>query len=319
MGGERRGPGRRVPGGGDVDAGAAPHDPLVSVVVVTWNSSTVVEGCLSSLRDTIAPLPWDVTVVDNGSTDSTPGKVRAIAPEARLIENETNRGLAAANNQGISGTRGRYVLICNPDVIFRPGAISAMVDLLERRPRCGWVVARLVYEDGAIQTSAGDLPTIKDALLGRQADRRRQPGIRAGFWWDGWSHDEEVQVGRGHEAAYMVRRVAVDEVGLQDERYVLDWEGIDWTERFRRAGWETWFAPDAEVVHLGGDSIRQVPIRWIVSQHRGMYRYFSDRRPALWKPILAAAFGARAAAKAGATVVGLPMYQWAHRDRRDRT
>ena len=120
-------------------------------------------------------------------------------------------------------------------------------------------------------------------------------------------------IGRGHEAAYAVRRAAVEEVGLQDEGFRLDWEGIDWTARFRDAGWEVWLCPAASVVHLGGASIRQVPFRWVVSSHRGMYRYFAKRRPAYWRPALALAIGARAVVKLAATAGGMAMYERGHR------
>ncbi|MHB1535669.1 MAG: glycosyltransferase family 2 protein [Acidimicrobiales bacterium] len=290
--------------------------PAVSVVMVTWNSARDVAACIRSLQVALASLEWELVVVDNGSRDSTLSEVRQAAPEARVVANPANRGLAAANNQGLVASSGPAVVICNPDVIFGPESLTSMLAVLGRHDRAGWVVPRLTYEDGRPQTSAGDLPSLREALFGRQASRRRSPGQTTGFWWDGWPHDEERAIGRGHEAAYIVRREAVAQVGLQDERYVLDWEGVDWTDRFRRAGWEIWLAPEAEVVHLGGTSIRQVPIRWVISQHRGMYRYFAERRGG--RPLLAAAFAIRALLKAASIGVGLPMYQWAHRDPRDR-
>lgn len=294
-------------------AAGDPSTPDVSVVTVTWNSAAVIERFLASLPAAFTSRTWELIIVDNASSDATLTIVRSSSPDATVVANAKNLGLAAANNQGILAARARYVAISNPDVIFRPGAIEAMADLLERRPSAGWVVPRLLYEDGSVQASAGRLPTLADALLGRTLARWRSSTGPTGFWWDGWAHDEERQIERGHEASYMVRREAVERVGLQDERFVLDWEGPDWTDRFQRAGWEVWLAPAAEVVHLGGASVRQVPLRWILSTHRGMYYYFSDRRSGAWKPLLAAAFAARGGLKAAAVSAGLPIYQWAHR------
>jgi N-acetylglucosaminyl-diphospho-decaprenol L-rhamnosyltransferase len=288
----------------------------LSCVVVTWNSAGVVGECIRSLQGAARGVNMDVIVVDNGSRDETLDIVRATAPDARIIANPSNQGLAAANNQGIRASQSPYILICNPDVIFEPGSVKAMLDLVERRPKAGWVVPRLTYEDGTTQTSVGDLPTFFEAFAGRQVSRRRDPGRPTGFWWDGWEPDEEQLIGRSHEAAYIVRRAAVDAVGLQDPRYVLDWEGTDWAERFRRAGWELWVEPAAQVIHLGGTSIRTIPFRWIVSQHRGMYTYFADRTASGWKPFLVGAIMFRALLKMGLVAAGLPMYQWAHRDRR---
>ncbi len=300
-------------------------EATVSVIIVNWNARQALEGCLRSLAGngpaasspaSPASPALEVIVIDNGSSDGSVEWLRAEDRGVHLIANPDNRGLPAANNQGIAASHGEMLLICNPDVVFQPGAVAAMVALLQRRPKAAIVVPRLLYPDGKLQTSAGDLPTLASALKGRQAQRHRSSAGRAqGFWWDGWPHTEERMIGRGHEAAYLVRRSAVAEVGLQDERFPLDWEGIDWTARFRDRGWEVWLCPDAEVVHLGGASIRQVPFRWVVSSHRGMYRYFAKRRRTYWRPLLALLIAGRAAAKLAATAAGVAMYERAHRDR----
>jgi GT2 family glycosyltransferase len=283
----------------------------VSVVIVTWNSRRAVVGCLESLRDHPPSTPWETVVVDNASTDGTVDAVRAAAPWARVITNAGNRGLPAANNQGIAATDTPYVLIANPDTTVQLGAVDALVELLTRRSRAAFAIPRLLHPDGSLHVSAGDLPTLRDALLGRQVQRRRRQ-VGRGFWWDGWAHDEERRIGRGHEACYLVRRAAIDDVGPQDEAYFLDWEGMDWTARARDAGWEVWFTPEAEVVHHGGVSIRQAPWRWITRSHRGMYRYFATRRPAVLRPPLAALFATRALVKAAAMAFGLARYERGH-------
>jgi N-acetylglucosaminyl-diphospho-decaprenol L-rhamnosyltransferase len=296
-------------------ASATRSSVVVSIIVVTWNSTRVIGGFLDSLAGAGLPDPWELIVVDNDSADDTVATVRSRYPSARVIANDSNLGLAAANNQGIDEARGEFLMICNPDVIFRAGAAGELVATMNRHPRAAWVVPRLTYEDGSLQTSAGDLPTFLDAVSGRQVTRQRSDGEPSGFWWDGWAHDEERVIGRGHEAAYLVRRKAVDDVGPQDPRYVLDWEGVDWTERFTRAGWEVWLAPGADVIHLGGDSIRTVPFRSVVLQHRGMYLYFSSRRSIIWKPVLAVVFALRAAFKIALVGTGTPLYRMAYRKR----
>jgi GT2 family glycosyltransferase len=291
------------------------ENPTVSVIMVTWNSGDVIAACLRSLHHELPSGQSEIIIIDNASSDDTVEVARVVAPDATIIVNSENRGLAAANNQGIVRASGTAFLICNPDVIFGPASVRNLMTVLEKNDAAAWVVPRLYDPDGTVLTSAGDLPTFGAALLGRQAARQRSLGEPSGFWWDGWGHDVTRPIGRGHECAYLVRRRAVEEVGLQDERFVLDWEGIDWTERFRRAGWEVWLSSHANVVHMGGASIRQVPFRAVASQHRGMYLYFSDRHAAIWKPLLVGVFTLRAAAKMAATGVGIPLYAWAHRGR----
>ncbi|MEO7556216.1 MAG: glycosyltransferase family 2 protein [Acidimicrobiales bacterium] len=282
--------------------------PRLSVVIVNWNAGGSLLACVSSILSQPDASGYEVIVVDNASSDGSAQTVAAV-PGVRVIANAENRGLAAANNQGIVAAQGEVLLVSNPDVVYRPGAIAALVAALGRHPSAAIVVPRLRYPDGTLQTSAGDIPTLRDAVRGRRHSRRA--ASTTGFWWDGWAHDEERAIGRGHEAAYVVRRAAVDDVGLQDESFFLDWEGIDWTERMRSRGWQIWFTPTAEVVHEGGASIRQVPLRWIVRSHRGMYRYFAKRHRA-YAPALAALFGARAVVKLASAVTS-DVYGRGHR------
>src|SRR5579859_1376309 len=207
------------------DAGMAE----VSVVIVSWNAGQELLDCLASLREHPPSVAWEAIVVDNGSSDGSLARVRAEHPEVRIIENSRKRGLAAANNQGIMASSAPFVLISNPDVVYRPGAVDALLDLLRRRERAAFAVARHHYADGRVQTSAGDLPSPLDALLGHRLSHRRRRGAARRVWWHEWPHDEERAIGHGAEACYLVRRRALSEIGLQDERFVLDWEGLDWS------------------------------------------------------------------------------------------
>jgi GT2 family glycosyltransferase len=288
--------------------------PELSVVIVTWNAEPDLVTCLESLRAQPPDLDWEAIVVDNASSDQTVDRVRLEFPGVRLIANPRNRGLAAGNNQGIAASRGRYVLVSNPDVIYRPESINPLVELLERRQRAAFAIARLEHIDGQIQVSAGDLPSARESLFGRRLSRRRSGGGPSGVWWHDWAHDEERQIEHGAEACYLVRRDAIGEIGLQDERYVLDWEGLDWSARARDAGWEIWFCPAAAVTHLGGVSVRQVPGRWIGSTHLGMYLYLRSRTPIWARPVLGIAIGARALTKFFLMSAGAQLYARSHRD-----
>ena len=224
----------------------------VSAIVVNWNGGSTVVATVRSLLQHRPSSPFEVIVVDNGSTDGSPDVLASTfaARDVRVQRNERNLGLAAANNQGIATARHDRLLICNPDVLVGAGTVDALLACLERHPRAAWCVPRLRRPDGSMQTAVGDLPRLGDALLGRRWTTQHS-GDRRGFWWDRFEHDEEVAVGHAMECCYLVRREAVEAFGAQDERYRLDWEGIDWAARAGAAGWEIWFCPEAEVVHLG--------------------------------------------------------------------
>jgi GT2 family glycosyltransferase len=300
---------------------AAPEGPLISAVVVNWNGGDLVVDCLRSLHDHPPSVGWEAILVDNASSDGSVERIRAELPEVRVIANRRNLGLAAGNNQGIRASTAPFVLISNPDVVYPTGAVDALLELLERRPRAAFAIARLRDPDGTVQVAAGDLPTLREALLGRALpkalaaspfSRRRPTRPQRGFWWHDWGHDRELRIGHGGEACYLVRRAAIDEMGLQDEGFVLDWEGVEWSRRAARSGWEIWYCPQAEVVHMGGVSIRQVPFRWVVSSHRGMYRYFRGQVPVYARPFAALAIGMRAGMKLALATVDARLYDRGH-------
>jgi GT2 family glycosyltransferase len=287
--------------------------PEISLVIVTWNSGNDLLRCLRSLQENAPAASWEAIVVDNGSTDRSVELAQAEFPWLRVIANRRNRGLAGANNQGIVASKAPFVLLSNPDVLYRSAAIDALLDLLRRRERAAFAVAKLQGPDGELQTSAGDLPRLSEALLGKTLTTQFRGRARSGMWWHGWPHDEEAPIGHGAEACYLVRRDAIAEIGLQDERFVLDWEGVDWSARAWKDGWEVWFCPAAVVTHLGGLSVRQASVRWVISTHRGMYLYFRSRLHPAGRPVLALTITVRSLAKLAAVAAGLGSYELAQR------
>lgn len=290
-------------------------DPMISFVIVNWNTRHDLLDCLGSMKANPPSSPWEVIVVDNASSDDSVRALTAQTPWVNVIANEVNLGLAAGNNQGMKAARGSTIVISNPDVRFEKGSVDALVDVLDRVPRAGMVFAHLLDPDGTDQTSAGSLPRLWEAILGRQLMAPRG-GTKDRFWWHGWAHDEETMIGHGGESCYAVRRATIDEVGLQDERFPLDWEGIEWCARAWRAGWEVWFCPAATVVHLGGRSLSQARARWVVSSHLGMYRYFAMRTRAPFRPLLAALIAIRTCFKLVAVAspsVSRKLYRRRHR------
>ena len=219
----------------------------VSVVVVALNALPWLETCLESVRG------HETIVVDVGSTDGTQELLRERFPEARLLERE-NRGLAAGWNAGIAEASGECFLLLNADAWAVGGAVERLTEFAEAHPRAAVVGPRLSNLDGTLQRSARGFPTLWRLATEYFFLRKVAPGTDAlnAFYAGGFDHASARQVDWVMGAALLVRRAAVEEVGPADEEFFLFSEETDWCYRFREAGWEVWFAPEAEFVHVGG-------------------------------------------------------------------
>jgi len=244
----------------------------VSVVVVTWNAADHVEGCLESVRG------HETVVVDNGSTDATASLVRERFPGVRVIEQE-NKGMGGGNNAGILAATGRYVLLLNSDAWVVGDAVEKLAAFADTHPRAAVVGPRLESPDGSLQRSVRGDPTVWRLATEYLFLRKLGPRTRAlnAFYGSGFAHDEPRRVESLYGAALLVRREAIEQVGLFDESFFMFSEETDWLYRFRRAGWEVWFTPEAEVVHLGGASHGG---RLYVENLRGILRFMAKNRGA---------------------------------------
>ena len=221
----------------------------VVAVVVTYDALPWIERCLESLAGVAT------VVVDNGSRDGTVELVRERFPDVTVLESE-NHGLGAGWNRGIRETESKYVLLLNSDAWLVGDAVSRLVTFADRRPEAAIVAPRLLNEDGSLQRSVRGFPTLwrlatENFFLRKLAPRS---ALFNGFYAGGFDHDEVREAEFVMGACMLVRRSAIDRVGLLDEDYFLFSEETDWCYRFHRAGWQVLFFPGAECVHVGGAS-----------------------------------------------------------------
>jgi N-acetylglucosaminyl-diphospho-decaprenol L-rhamnosyltransferase len=246
--------------------------PTLTVVVVTYNTRALALDCLASLEECAAGIAHETFVVDNASTDGTPGAVAAAFPGVDLIARSHNGGFSVANNEALRRARGRYTLLLNSDTRLRPGALEAMIDFLDAHPGTGMVGCRLVDGDGNVDASAGGLPgfrmqiaswlgikrlvprsAVRRALRSRLL-RRLADSVVGGYFVPATSGSEPVEVDFLSGACVLVRGKVWAAVGLFDERFFLYLEDVDLCRRVASAGWRLDYLPAATVVHLGGRS-----------------------------------------------------------------
>jgi GT2 family glycosyltransferase len=231
-----------------------PSAPLVSVIVVSYNTRALTLECLRTLNAELDGLAAEVILVDNGSGDGTAAAVAGEFPQVRVIANPQNVGFAAANNQAMRQARGGCFLLLNSDAFPEAGAVRTLLEYLGQHPAVGVVGPRLVNSDGSVQVSCFPFPTPLRAWLELLwVPKLLPPG---GRWGDyrRWRHDAERTVPWVIGACMLVRREVYERLGGFDERFFMYAEETDWQVRIRDAGWEIAFIPTAQVRHLGGAS-----------------------------------------------------------------
>jgi len=266
----------------------------ISTVIVNWNTRQLLGKCLRSLYSDAHLENCEVWVVDNASTDGSSHFVQADFPQVHLIENPANMGFARANNLAIRASSGGKVLLLNPDTEVEHGAIHALAGFMDAHPGAGAVGPMLINSGGALQISTSQAPSLMGEFVSMfhladefapEANLDESDLIRA----------SEVDVLQG--ACLMLRRSALDEVGLLDEDYFMYSEEVDLCRRLRQAGWTIHWLPEARVIHHGGQSAQQVPMESFLHLYRGKVTYFRKQHGMAtafaYKAILAAASLAR--------------------------
>ncbi len=252
------------------------HSPILSVVIVTWNVREDLRECLRSLFDNSGAVPMEVIVVDNASQDGTAEMVRAEFPQVHLIINEQNLGYTKANNQGIRASRGKYVLLLNPDTVVLPGAIEELVAFAESHPEVGIIGPKLLNPDGSIQRSARSLPDLgvglfRNTPLGRLFPNN--PFVRRYLLTD-FGYDQVREVGWVSGAAMLIRREVLDKIGLLDERFWAYCEDVDLCWRAWQAGFKVVFNPLATIIHKIGRSSDQRLVPSLIQHHKSMWLFY---------------------------------------------
>jgi N-acetylglucosaminyl-diphospho-decaprenol L-rhamnosyltransferase len=250
----------------------------LAIVVVSYECRDHVVACLESLeRHPLRDGETTVHLVDNASGDGTVEEVRRRFPAVDVTALDRNAGFSVANNLVLGATTTPYVLLLNPDTEATEGALDHMLDLMERRPDAGMSGCRLVQPDGAFDHAAKrSFPTPLAALahftgVGRRSDSQLLGGYRAPAL--GERDSGEVDAVNG--AFMLVRREALADVGLLDERYWLYMEDLDWCYRFHQHGWKVLYDGGATFVHVkGGAAGKARAARQNIAFHRGMGRFY---------------------------------------------
>jgi hypothetical protein len=259
----------------------------LSVSIVNTNSRELLLACLASLQGENA----EVVVLDNASEDGSADAVRDAYPGVRVIAQEQRAGFGANHNTVIGATEGRYVYVLNEDTTSDDWGFARMVEYMDAHPRVAALGPRIVYPDGRRQASAWRFPTPLNSLL--SLPTLGKVGIVQ-------SHgDEPRPVDWVMGAALLLRRSALDEVGLFDEGFFIYSEEVDLQLRLRRAGCDVHFFPAVTVVHHESQFSADFPERRINEMWRSRHRYWRKHHSPLGARVAALSTGVQYGLRAG--------------------
>jgi GT2 family glycosyltransferase len=244
-----------------------------SVVILSWNSTNVLAPCLASISRGFATQDYEIIVVDNGSRGLTPAALRHAFPGMQLVVNRKNRGVAPARNQGMRLTRGEYIILLDDDTLVSADVFTRLLTYMDEHPDVGLCGPKLVDVQGRLQLSCRFFPTLTDKLARRFPFAFARYVSHAVEMAD-WDHSCVREVDYVIGACQVIRRAALADVGLLDERIFYGPEDIDLCLRMRQAGWQVVYNPEAVVVHRERRVARSVLSRLGWKHLWGLFYYF---------------------------------------------
>jgi N-acetylglucosaminyl-diphospho-decaprenol L-rhamnosyltransferase len=285
-------------------------DDLI-VVTVTFSPGPHLDRFLASLGHA-TERPVNVVMADNGSTDGVPEEAAQRYPNARLLRTGANLGYGSAVNRAVTqylggpadtgGADPEFFIVANPDVVWGPGSIDALLRAAERWPRAGSLGPLIRDPDGSVYPSARHQPSLirggMHAVVG--------PLWKSNPWTAAYRQERlepsERRVGWLSGSCLLLRREAFDAIAGFDERYFMYMEDVDLGDRLEAAGWENVYVPSAEVLHDKGHSTGRDPARNLAAHHSSTYTFLADRHPRWWQAPLRWTIRSALAARAGLVV-----------------
>jgi GT2 family glycosyltransferase len=233
--------------------------PRIAIVLVTYNSAGVLDGCLGSLPDGARGVTLtDIVVADNASSDDSVRIATESTVPVQTVQLGRNAGYAAGFNAGVAVLElGRLdaVFVLNPDCRLRPGCLATLAAAL-KAPERGIAAPRLLNPDGSLQPTLRRMPTVgralAEAVIG--GERAGRIGSLGELVFDPAEHERAGQAAWVTGAAMLISTRCLAEVGPWDESFLLYSEETDFILRAADAGWSTWYEPAAVVEHIGGES-----------------------------------------------------------------
>ncbi len=248
----------------------------LSVIIVSYNVRYYLEQCLLAVEKATVGLDAEVIVFDNHSRDDSVAYLSSRFPKVSFISGSHNIGFAKANNRAIHQSTGEYVLLLNPDTVVGEHSLLGAVTFMDSHPDAGAVGVRMLKDDGgdAMESRRG-IPTPLTAFYKMSGLCARFPrNRRLGKYYMGYlPWDQPVPIDIVSGAFCLLRRKALDEVGLLDEDFFMYGEDIDLSYRLLKGGWHNWYLP-TKILHYKGESTKKSSFRYVHVFYESMLIFF---------------------------------------------
>lgn len=273
----------------------------LSVIIVNYNVCYFLEQAIKSVLKAVGDLDLEIIVVDNNSVDGSVELVRKKFPEVVFIANKQNVGFSKANNQAIRIAKGEYVLLLNPDTVVEEDTLVKSCRFMDEHPDAGGLGVKMVDGKGVfLPESKRSLPTPKVAFYKISGLAALFPkSKRFGKYHLGYLHEDETNEIEVLAGAYMMlRKEALDKVGLLDEDYFMYGEDIDLSFRLTEGGYKNYYFPETRIIHYKGESTKKTSVNYVFVFYRAMIifaeKHFSKNKAQLFSFIINVAIYLRA-------------------------
>jgi GT2 family glycosyltransferase len=232
----------------------------LTIVIVNYKVRDLVRRLLFSIETYVHGISYEVFLVDNASNDGIIEMATQEFPEVQVIANTENLGFAKANNQAIKRSKGRHILLLNPDTELIENTPESLVRFADEHPNAGVVGCKILNPDRTVQKSVLQFPTpLSQALIMLKLHHvLPKVGAIQRYFYDAFDGTKTQVVAQVMGSAFLMTRKALDRFPGLDERYFIWFEEVDYCKTVDDAGMEVWYVAETALVHHGGQSFAQV-------------------------------------------------------------
>jgi hypothetical protein len=248
----------------------------ISIVIVNWNTKELLLKCIESIKKEKSIYQKEIIVVDNDSSDNSPQVIIDHHPDVHLIRNKANLGFAKANNIGITVSKGSYLCLINSDVEVLDDCLYKLYEFIDSNPQIGIVGPKIFYPDMRDHDSCRNYPTLWNNFCEAIALNKifSYSKTFSGEHMEYFHHDKTLKTDSLVGCFLMIRRAALNQIGLFDEQFFIFAEELDLCHRIKKSGWDVVFFPEAAIIHHHGASTSKDPLRFSIEQIISKIKYW---------------------------------------------